>query len=100
MPCTCNLGIKIKDGEQIETEKKDESKERGRQCGGRANTCPWESTKVRDPHWQPRLTKGEAAFRSFVRLNAEEPVASRVSTRKFIFAIVFGWLGSGWSEVI
>ena len=55
---------------------------------------------MRDPHWQPRLTKGEAAFRSFVRLRAEEPVASRVSTRKFIFAIVFGWLGSGWSEVI
>ena len=52
-------------------------------------TCPWESTKVRELHWHPRLTKGEAAFRSFVRLRAEEPAASRVIARKFIFVIVF-----------
>ena len=44
--------------------------------------------KVRELHWQPRLTKGEAAFRSFVKLSAEELVASRVMARKFIFAIV------------
>ena len=56
--------------------------------GWEADTCPRESTKVRDPHWQPRLTKGEAAFRSFVRLSAEEPVASRVIARKFILVIV------------
>ena len=61
-------------------------------------TCPWESTKVRELHWHPRLTKGEAAFRSFVRLRAEEPAASRVIARKFIFVFWFlGWLWSGWS---
>ena len=43
---------------------------------------------MRELHWQPRLTKGEAAFRSFVKLSAEELVASRVMARKFIFAIV------------
>ena len=54
---------------------------------------------MRDPHWQPRLTKGEAAFRSFVRLRAEEPVASRVIARKFIFAIVLSvWLALEWLE--
>ena len=42
---------------------------------------------MRELHWQPRLTKGEAAFRSFVKLSAEEPVASRVIARKFIFPI-------------
>ena len=41
-------------------------------------------------HWQPRFTKGEAAFRSFVKLSAEEPVASRASARKFIFVLI--WL--------
>ena len=56
--------------------------------GWEADTCPRESTKVRDPHWHPRLTNGEAAFRSFVRLSAEEPVASRVIARTFILAIV------------
>ena len=58
-------------------------------------TCPWESTKVRELHWQPRLTKGEAAFRSFVRLSADEPVASRVMARKFIFARISFFVGSG-----
>ena len=43
---------------------------------------------MRELHWQPRLTKGEAAFRSFVKLSAEELVASRVIARKFIFPIV------------
>ena len=43
---------------------------------------------MRELHWQPRFTNGEAAFRSFVKLSAEEPVASRVIARKFIFPIV------------
>ena len=51
-------------------------------------TCPCESTKVSELHWQPRLTKCEAAFKSLVKLSAEEPVARRVITRKFIFGIV------------
>ena len=72
--------------------------------GWEADTCPRESTKGREPHWHPRLTKGEAAFRSFVRLSAEEPVASRVIARKFILAIVLVllfllWLWSGVSGV-
>ena len=52
---------------------------------------------MRELHWHPRLTKGEAAFRSFVRLRAEEPAASRVIARKFIVLFFFGWLWSGWS---
>ena len=51
-------------------------------------TCPCESTKVSELHWQPRLTKVEAAFRSFVKLRAVELVASRAIAKKFIFAIV------------
>ena len=63
----------------------------------RGVTCPCESTKVSELHWQPRLTKGEAAFRSFVKLSAEELVASRVIARKFIFPIVliFFFVGFG-----
>ena len=38
-------------------------------------------------HWQPRLTKGEAALRSFVKLRAVELVASRAIAKKFIFVI-------------
>ena len=51
-------------------------------------TWPCESTKVRELHWHPRLTKGEAAFKSFVRVKAEAPVAIRVSARKCIFGLV------------
>ena len=68
-------------------------------------TCPCESTKVSELHWQPRLTKGEAAFKSLVKLKAEEPVARRVIARKFIFGIVLNVLfrcaleWTEWSEL-
>ena len=54
---------------------------------------------MRELHWHPRLTKGEAAFRSFVRLRAEEPAASRVIARKFIFVfLLVSWLALEWME--
>ena len=81
------------------------AKKRERRHSREIYTCPWESTKVRELHWHPRLTKGEAAFRSFVRLRAEEPAASRVIARKFISVIVFllvSWLAlerTEWTEL-